>query len=396
MKSLLDKTDTKAPRIGAVDALRGFALLGILLMHCLEHFNYFAFPQVEQKWLIVSDELLRSSTRFIFSEKAYAIFALLFGFSFFIQDNNQRKKGRDFRGRFLWRMVILFGWGCLNSIFYTGDILILFSVFGLLLAAVSRLSDKWVLGIAVVLFLMPVQWFYAVCGLADPEYAPAKPLFSHFYRLTVPVLAQGGFPEMVQGALNSQLYSFLWWVEDGYVFKVAALFLLGLLAGRRDYFNYTRRNLGIWAKVSWIGILLYFPLWGMMELIPKFFESRVVIKNMHTIFSCYSSFAFLCFLVSVFLIAYYKSPFGGVLKKLEPYGKMSLTVYITQSVLGGFVFYNWGLGLLGSTTATYSLSIGLAIFAVQYTLALVWLRYHRQGPLEYIWHKLTWIGSGKK
>ena len=172
--------------------------------------------------------------------------------------------------------------------------------------------------------------------------------------------------------------------------------MLGLLAGRRDYFNYTRRNLGIWAKVSWIGILLYFPLWGMMELIPKFFESRVVIKNMHTIFSCYSSFAFLCFLVSVFLIAYYKSPFGDVLKKLEPYGKMSLTVYITQSVLGGFVFYNWGLGLLGSTTATYSLSIGLAIFAVQYTLALVWLRYHRQGPLEYIWHKLTWIGSGKK
>ena len=383
-------------RIGAVDALRGFALLGILLMHCLEHFNYFVFPKVEEQWLIVSNNILASSTRFIFSEKAYAIFALLFGFSFFIQDNNQRKKGKDFRTRFLWRMMILFGWGCLNSVFYTGDILVLFSVLGLLLAATSRLSDKWVLVIAAVLFLMPVQWFHAIHGLADPAYAPAKPLFAHYYQLTVPVLAQGNFLDMVKGAFNGQMYSFLWWIEDGYVFKVAALFLLGMLAGRRQYFVYTRQNFNLWIKTLLAGILVYFPLKGMMEFVPQFFENRVVVKNLHTIFSCYSSFAFLCFLVPVFLIVYYKNPLGAVLRKLEPYGKMSLTVYITQSVLGGFVFYNWGVGLLGTTTATYSLLIGVAIFSLQYAFAIVWLRFHRQGPLEYIWHKLTWLGSGKK
>lgn len=383
-------------RIGAVDALRGFALLGILLMHCLEHFNYFVFLKEEEQWLIVSNNILASSTRFIFSEKAYAIFALLFGFSFFIQDNNQWEKGRDFRTRFLWRMVILFGWGCLNSIFYTGDILVLFSVLGLLLAATSRLSDKWVLAIAVVLFLMPVQWFHVIYGLADPAYVPAKPLFAQYYQLTVPVLAEGNFLDMVKGAFNGQMYSFLWWIEDGYVFKVAALFLLGMLAGRWQYFVCTRRNFNLWIKTLLVGILVYFPLKGMMEFVPQFFDNRVVMKNLHTIFSCYSSFAFLCFLVPVFLIVYYKNPFGAVLRKLEPYGKMSLTVYITQSVLGGFVFYNWGLGLLGATTATYSLLIGLAIFAFQYAFAVVWLKFYRQGPLEYIWHKLTWLGSGKK
>lgn len=383
-------------RIGAVDALRGFALLGILLMHCLEHFNYFVFPKVEEQRLIVSNNILASSTRFIFSEKAYAIFALLFGFSFFIQDNNQRERGKDFRARFLWRMVILFGWGCLNSIFYTGDILVLFSVLGLLLAATSRLSDKWVLAIAVVLFLMPVQWFHVIYGLADPAYVPAKPLFAQYYQLTVPVLAEGNFLDMVKGAFNGQMYSFLWWIEDGYVFKVAALFLLGMLAGRRQYFVCTRRNFNLWIKTLLVGILVYFPLKGMMEFVPQFFDNRVVMKNLHTIFSCYSSFAFLCFLVPVFLIVYYKNPFGAVLRKLEPYGKMSLTVYITQSVLGGFVFYNWGLGLLGTTTATYSLLIGLAIFVLQYAFAAIWLKFHRQGPLEYIWHKLTWLGSGKK
>lgn len=129
-------------RVDLVDSLRGFAILGILLMHSIEHFNFYLYPTIENEWLALSDTILNSSLRFALSGKVYTIFSLLFGFSFFIQDNNQLKKGYDFRPRFLWRLVLLAMWGFINVMFYTGDVLVLFAFVGLLLLATARLSNK--------------------------------------------------------------------------------------------------------------------------------------------------------------------------------------------------------------------------------------------------------------
>lgn len=70
---------------------------------------------------------------FVFSNKAYAIFALLFGFSFYIQDNNQQRRGKDFRLRFIWRMALLFIIGQFNAAFFTGEILTMYAMLGLIL-----------------------------------------------------------------------------------------------------------------------------------------------------------------------------------------------------------------------------------------------------------------------
>jgi uncharacterized protein len=70
-------------------------------------------------------------------------------------------------------------------------------------------------------------------------------------------------------------------------------------------------------------------------------------------------------------------------------------MYISQSVIGGFIFYNWGLGLAKELSVTFSILVGMGIFAIQYTFAYFWLKKHRHGPLEYIWKKATWIGAKK-
>ena len=92
---------TKTPRIEVVDALRGFAVMAILLVHNLEHFIFPVYPESSPEWLTILDAGVFNATFSLFAGKSYAIFALLFGFTFYIQSHNQQLKGKDFRLPFL-------------------------------------------------------------------------------------------------------------------------------------------------------------------------------------------------------------------------------------------------------------------------------------------------------
>ena len=100
---------SKSPRIEVVDALRGFAVMAILLVHHIEHFIFPVYPasSAQPEWLNVLDTGVKTVIFSLFAGKSYAIFALLFGFTFYIQYTNQEKKGKDFGYRFLWRLLLL-------------------------------------------------------------------------------------------------------------------------------------------------------------------------------------------------------------------------------------------------------------------------------------------------
>ena len=116
------------PRVDAADMLRGFAVLAIILLHSIEHFNFYSFPDTagQSNFLNFCDSAIWNGLFFLFGGKAYAMFALLFGFSFFIQHDNQRMQGRDFRLRFCWRLILLFIIGNINACFFTGEILVMY------------------------------------------------------------------------------------------------------------------------------------------------------------------------------------------------------------------------------------------------------------------------------
>ena len=110
-------------RIDVADVLRGVAVMGIVILHTVEHFNYYSYPDTagQSAWLRFTDRALWDGLFFTFGGKAYAVFALLFGFSFFIQDDNQRRRGKDFRLRFLWRLALLLVIGHFNAARRPGD-----------------------------------------------------------------------------------------------------------------------------------------------------------------------------------------------------------------------------------------------------------------------------------
>ena len=103
----MENAVSKNTRIETVDALRGFAVMAIILVHNLEHFIFPVYPENTPAWLNVLDHGVLNVVFSLFAGKAYAIFALLFGFTFYIQWNNRKLSGKDFGYRFLWRMVLL-------------------------------------------------------------------------------------------------------------------------------------------------------------------------------------------------------------------------------------------------------------------------------------------------
>ena len=132
----------KNSRIEVADALRGIAVIGIILYHSVEHFNLgSAHPSLS----LPCDDTVFNILTVLLSGKMYGIFALLFGLSFFIMRDNQEQKGKDFSARFAWRMVLLFCFGIINMTFYNGDILTFYALLGLLMmfSYASTVTMTW-------------------------------------------------------------------------------------------------------------------------------------------------------------------------------------------------------------------------------------------------------------
>ena len=118
-------------RIEAVDALRGFALAGIVFAHMIE--QYIATIRPIEGWLVepdIFDQIVSAFHGFFIMGKFFSIFAVLFGMSFAIMMGNAAAKGRSFSGRFIWRLAILGAIGFVHSLFYRGDVLTIYVAIG--------------------------------------------------------------------------------------------------------------------------------------------------------------------------------------------------------------------------------------------------------------------------
>ena len=386
----------KTPRVEVVDALRGFAIMSIMLLHNIEHFDYYNFPEALPEWMKILDKIIWETLFFLFGGKSYAIFALLFGFSFYIQNDNQEKKGNDFRLRFLWRLLLLLGFGIINTVFYEGDILVLYAVLGVVLILVCKWNDKAVFITAVILMLQPLEWMKFFYMLLHPDYVPMPNLSDHYFGMMGDYLKSNSFMDYAIGNLTIGRWASVFWSwENGRFFQAPALFLLGMLLGRRKLFIASVESNSFWKKALQYAIVLFILLFSLKTFLPEIIGRKELVTSLSVIVSSWSNLAFMIVLVATFIVLYQKDSVHKLLSKLIPFGKMSLTNYILQSIVGCFIYYRYGLGLVEYTGATYSLLIGIVLFILQLNFCKWWLSKHRQGPLEYIWHKATWISFGK-
>lgn len=385
-------------RLSVVDALRGFALLAIVLLHNLEHYNLYWFPEGMPLWLEKVDAFVMDAVFFLLAGNAYATFSLLFGFSFYIQMRNARNQGCDFRWRFAWRMLLLALFAELHSLFYNGDILLLYAVCGLILIPASSWKNRTILIVAMLLMLQPFAWGKIIYALFNPEYVDTNSMFAKYAAAAETVGMNGNLAETLMNNIgNGQLYSNLWQIEAGRLFQTPALFLLGMWLGRREFFVNSEVSKAFWKSVLTYSAIAIIPLFILKYYVPQYIDN-ITIKSYYGIaVPRIYNFVFMSILVSIFVLCWFGKGDGYRFQRsVIQYGRMSLTNYITQSIVGVAIYYHCGLGLYSHTGALSCVVIGLLIFSVQLWFSNLWLASHQQGPLETIWKRGTWINSSSK
>ena len=378
---------TSNSRLDVIDALRGFAIVSIMLLHNIEHFDFYFFPAWLPDWLKMVDKGIWNSLFFLFGGKSYAIFALLFGMTFYLQNHSREARGEDFRPRFAWRLLLLLGFGLLNSMFYQGDILSIYAVLGLALIPVARLSSRTVLMIAVLLLLQPASWlevFHPDEKLVDPAswayFGRANAYFEH-----------GSAADVWWGNLtNGKIAVIRWSWENGRVFQIPALFMIGMLAGRQGVFKTSPENRAFWRHTLIIAALAFIPLYALKTWPELWPVSEMVRRPLLVIITSWSNLAFMAILVSAFSLLFYTRRW---LEVFSPLGRMSLSSYVLQSIVGTTIYYAYAFGLYKYTGASFSLVIGIVLALLQRQFSVWWLRHHQQGPLETVWHRATWTGN---
>ncbi|WP_207426145.1 DUF418 domain-containing protein [Pedobacter sp. SYSU D00535] len=381
-----------ASRIDLVDSLRAFAVLAIMLLHNIEHFDFYYLPKDLPPVIKSVDSVVWDTLFFLFAGKAYGIFALLFGFTFYLQISNQRSKGVDFRLRFMWRLFLLLIFGFINTMFYEGDILSFYAVLGIALVPMSNMSDRTLLVTALVLLFQPFLVGKAIYIFTHPAYQPDPNLSDPYFAKIATYLAEGSFFTVLrENILNGKPGVFFWFWENGRFLQTPALFMIGVVLGRQQRFCLHLQHSRFWLKVLVFSLIAFVPLYLLRESVNDMVELKALARTLRLLFRLWSNIAFMFFLVALFVLLYSFTRFKNAVSVLNPVGRMSLTNYIMQSILGSFVYYGFGLGMYQYTGATYALFIGIALFILQLVFCRWWLSRYKQGPLEHLWSKATWI-----
>ena len=388
---------SKTPRIEVVDALRGFAVMAILLVHNLEHFIFPVYPDAasQPEWLNILNEGVFSVTFSLFAGKAYAIFALLFGLTFYIQYANQQKKGKDFGYRFLWRLLLLGGFATLNAAFFpAGDVLLLFCVVGIFLFIVRKWSDRAVFILAVFLLLQPVEWYHYVMNLVNPSYSLPDLGVGQMYAEVADYTKEGEFWKVIWGNVTlGQKASLFWAIGAGRFLQTAGLFLQGMLIGRKQLFVTSESTTRFWVKALIWCAVLFGPLYQLKVQLTDAGQPDMIRQTVGVVMDMWQKFAFTVVLVASFVLLYQTEKFKKLTADLRFYGKMSLTNYISQSIAGAIIYFPFALYLAPYCGYAVSLLIGFLFFLLQVRFCKWWLKGQKQGPLERLWHKLTWLRS---
>lgn len=249
--------------------------------------------------------------------------------------------------------------------FPAGDVLLLFAVVGLVLFLVRKWSDKAILITAIILLIQPIEWYHYIMSLLNPAHALPDLGVGAMYSEVAEYTKAGNFLDFIWGNITlGQKASLYWAIGAGRFLQTAGLFLLGLYIGRKELFVTSETHLRFWVKVLIIAAICFAPLYSLKEQIMAS-DNALIKQTVGTAFDMWQKFAFTFVLVSSFVLLYQKECFRKAVSALRFYGKMSLTNYIAQSIMGAIIYFPFGLYLAPYCGYTISLLIGFALFLLQ-------------------------------
>lgn len=387
-------------RITSIDALRGFAVLGILIMNIQSYsmigaayLNPTAYGDLTgiNKWVWILSHIFAD-------EKFMGIFSILFGAGVLLFTERIETKGRPSAAlhyrRQLW--LILIGLAHAYLLWY-GDILVAYGVCALLLFLFRKVSPKWllVIGIASLATAFAISMFFGWSLPYWPEESYQQTM--QFWNPPAERVAgeisayQGSWLEQmsqrIPGAIMLQTFLFLTlmgWRAGGLMLMGMALFKWGVLdASRSKQFYYRLMVVGfcIGLPVIIYGLVLNFQAgWS--------FNYSMFIGNQ---FNYWGSVPLALSYIGLIMLICKSAVFEKLVARFAAVGRMALTNYLMQTVICITIFYGHGLGLFGQVERSGQILMVFGVWVLQLIWSPFWLRHFRFGPAEWLWRSLTYL-----
>jgi len=425
-KATTDKSEPKAPsrddlvpgakttvapvqpgeRIQLIDIVRGFALFGILLVNMeMFHQSFLSFAyglNPPTHWL---DQAARWFIAFFGEAKFYSTFAFLFGLGMAIQYERAQAKGVHFVPFYLRRLAVLLGFGLIHAyLIWVGDILILYSVLGVvLLLAFRKRKPKTLLIWSVICLLIPLLINGALFGLVavaqmTPDGAAMmQQVFAEQTQIAAEgaaqadqVYATGSFVAITRQRAQEMNTVYITW--PFMAFNVLAMFVLGLYAGKQHIFAQIPGNLPFIRKIWWWGLIvgvignLLYVIFGTMS--SRSLPSIPLLISLTG--QTFGAPALALFYMSSLALLWQRPAWQPRLAQLAPVGRMAISNYLLQSLICTILFYGYGFGLYHQVGIAVGLLLTVVIYVLQIPLSNWWLAHFRFGPVEWLWRSLTY------
>lgn len=353
-------------RIGGIDILRGLALLGVLVINIVFEFRVSIFEQFlpPAGTEAAFDRALKFFLAAAVELKALALFSFLFGVGLAIQFDRLALHPRRLI-LLVRRLAVLLALGLVHLyLIWNGDILVEYAIAGLVVLPLLY-APRWLVVIAAAAALL----LFLIVPLLSIVQSPSNAWIRAHVVEATRVYGGGGFLDVLSFRIRE--------VRDIYPLHVlmfprtVALFLFGVLAWRSKILvraEERRRLLLVFAAVGLIvgAGLAIAEQWRLGDVVLAAGYAAAVI-------SCVS------FPAGERLLAW-----------AAPVGRMAFTNYLMQSLVLGWIFYGYGLGLFGRLSVSMALAIGIALYAAQVALSAWWLGRYRYGPVEWLWRTLMY------
>lgn len=381
-------------RIQIVDALRGFALFGILFVN-LPYFASTYFPGAGVKdpqslsWVDTGAEFL---TGFLFESKFYVLFALLFGYSFVLQQQAAERSGAQFVPRMLRRSLGLFVIGAIHAIyFWFADILTLYAVLSLVLLACRNIRPRTaVIAAGVLLALVTTFWLVLsyVLLFVNPNLFGVDVAAGTAEAIHAGSAFGGSFGDAVhQRIAELKVFAPLVYTIQGPI--AMAMLFLGYAAAKADVLGSLEQHRALFVKLIRVGlpvglmcaaVYAYSVVWASPPAPIVYIALALTATGAPLLMGAYAS---------IFTLTAMKESGEFLIDLFAPVGRMALTNYVLQSVILGVIFYGYGFGMINSVRPHEVFLMAFAVFAVQVAISHLWMERFQYGPLEWVLRAIT-------
>lgn len=380
-------------RVEVVDVLRGFALLGILYAHMVVWHTGGALPSFVYDRYQDTASLMAMAVfgTFVFG-KFFSLFAFLFGLSFHIMRG--KKSRHEFKSWFSVRMLVLGLIGFLHHVLWRGDILLIYSLLGFALLMLYNLPTRSLLIIGVLLVFNIPNLIYDVL-FPDPTAQVNLPMHEEAHRYYT-LLTAGSFLEIIRDNITIVASKFGFQFSSGRLFTTLGFFLLGtwfgkingmkLILGHQIILNRIFRLTGL-ACLVMLAIGFGFVLSGALTLPDLKFNPSIgwLLSWMYNCFNALLTFWYIAAIAFLFTLKKGRR----IVAPLAYAGRMAMSGYIFQTLVGLMIYYPFALGLFHELAPWMNALLVIPVFAIQIQLSKWWLSRYSKGPLEYIWAQTT-------